>query len=97
MDAQKIAEAASTIKKVENAETWFRMINDNCSNPVDPEKAVVIDTYGNCKSWIGHGEVTPYLRKAMNVYRDEILKYARELAQADKREAENTIRVEVNI
>lgn len=95
MDIQKISEAAGTIKKVDHAETWFRMINGACSHPIDPKDCVVLDTVGRCTQWTGHSEASPYLRQAMDVYRQELINYAFELSQSDKRTAEKTIRDEV--
>ncbi len=94
MDAQKISEAAGTIKKVERAEIWFRRI---MSEDEDRRRGVVADTVGNATHFEGHGEAKHYLRLAMDQYRETIIETAAELAHGDKVEAQNAIRVEVDL
>lgn len=91
MDAQKISEAASTIKKVDHALAWL-----DTMSPEYHDNISVITT-GNPTYWSGHGEVLVYLREAMEIYRDEMLKYARERAEADKRKAQDAIREQAGL
>ncbi len=94
MDAQKISEAAGTIKKVEKAENWFRRI---LNEDEDRRRGVVAETVGNATHFEGHGEAKYYLRLAMDQYRESIIETAAEMAHGDKVAAQNTIRVEVEL
>lgn len=93
MDAQKISEAAATIKKVEHATSWFNEINRGSKNL--PTTDVVIETVGNITHLPGHGEAKHYLRQAFNHHRDQILDLAKRLASQDRVVAEQDIRDEV--
>ncbi len=90
MDAQKISEAASTIKKVDLAEKWFARVSDDAKDSA----GIVTETVGNCTAFEGHGEGKFYLRRAMEIFRAEMISYAKELAAADKRTAQGIIREE---
>lgn len=91
MDAQKISEAASTLKKVENAEKWFHRI---MSENEDRRRGVIADTVGNATHFDGHGEAKHYLRLAMDQYRETIIETACDLAAQDKIDAQQVIREE---
>jgi hypothetical protein len=90
MDAQKISEAASTIKKVERANRWFRDITKHSAEKID------ISTSGNITMWDGHGEALHYIRIAMNTHRQEIINLAIRLAEMDKQAAQEVIRTEAS-
>jgi len=87
MDAQKISEAASTMKKAEYALGWFQRERDALS-------AIRLDTKGQITSAPGHGEAKGYLQEAMRKMGPDILTLAKSLAEIDIANSKATIRQE---
>lgn len=87
MDAQKISQAASDIKKADHALGWLKQR--------DAKNALRIDTKGSMTAAPGHGEAKDFLHQALEQKRNELFELAISIATKQKEFSQDVIRQEV--